>query len=245
MEGEKKVRIGNIGAISVVVFAALFDFIQFLCTLLVATILLAPFGIVFSLMAAIVAYVGLFFIFKFAFKGVKVFGGKSGYIKILAAFGALVVELIPFIQALPGITMFALTIVIAVRIEDTLGDAKSLERLVGRRTRENARLDKKHTTSMDAAKKTDETKERGNKTQESQKKKNEKERRQYDRKVGRQNVGMVARAAFGVPRKDRLDRTRQRLEERRTAPGVLEEDLFEGKDPNDFDQRELERYDLQ
>lgn len=64
----------------------------------------------------------------FAIRGINYFTGKQAAMKLIAIFGTLVIDIIPFINGLPEITAGVFMMIAATRIEDTVGKKRALER---------------------------------------------------------------------------------------------------------------------
>lgn len=141
-----KPRIGAIAAIVCVVIALGLDGLQFVFSLFHALNLLDPvtFGVSGAIGSAIAIVVPFFisilaflgFGFFFFFSGVNYFSGKRAALKLIAAFGSLVIELVPLLDALPAITAGVVGIIIASRIEDAVGDVKTITHMTGSFARE-------------------------------------------------------------------------------------------------------------
>ncbi len=89
--------------------AIMMDALQGLFTFLVFT---APFAELVTFIAA--PLFGLWFLIM----GVSFFSGKSATSKVLSALGSTVIELVPFLDALPGITIGVYGVISASRKED-------------------------------------------------------------------------------------------------------------------------------
>jgi hypothetical protein len=90
--------------------ALVFDGLQALVTLVPVL------GQALSIMLTIIAVTS--FGLWFAIKGVSYFSGRKAGLKIAATLGSTVAELIPFIQALPAISLSVLVVIMASRLED-------------------------------------------------------------------------------------------------------------------------------
>lgn len=103
-----KHKIETVPAFFLLSLAILFDGIQFLLTLTVV-------GSLFSFLVTIIA--ALVFGLWFALLGVNYFG-KGGATKLLTALGSTVIELIPIVDALPGISLGVAALIAQTRVED-------------------------------------------------------------------------------------------------------------------------------
>lgn len=138
---KKEVRISDGNAAGIIGLALLFDGIQFA----VLPIFAIPFiGFILALIIPFVvsftAFVALGF--WFAYLKTNIIGGKQAGLKILAAFGAVAIDLLPLISSLPAITFGAVVIIIGTRIEDTVGTKKELLAVARRRQKQQARVDR-------------------------------------------------------------------------------------------------------
>ena len=109
VNGGSRYRVGMVTAIFMVGLAVLVDIAQFFLTL---TVLLALGSLFLTFLAA-----SIFFVW-FLILGVSYFGGRKAGVKILAAAGGLVAELVPVINALPATTVAVVTVIAISRIED-------------------------------------------------------------------------------------------------------------------------------
>lgn len=98
-----------------------------------------PLAVLLPFLVTVTAFI--LFSFWFATKRVNYFSGKQAYVKVLAVFGTLVIELLPFIGSLPAITGGVAVVIFASRVEDTVGKRRKLEGMVRRRDREARRTD--------------------------------------------------------------------------------------------------------
>ena len=105
---ETKSKIDNLTAIFLIGCAVLVDGIQFLLTLTVLASLL-------SSLLTIVASIGFFLVFFLL--GVK-YTGKSGGVKLFSMLTASVVELVPFLGAIPAWTAGVVAVIIQERIKE-------------------------------------------------------------------------------------------------------------------------------
>lgn len=107
---EPEYRVGSLSFFFLLCVAVLFDLLQALLVWLIGI------GQVADLFITFLA-VPIFGI-AFALHGVSYFSGKKAGAKILTMLGATVVELVPFISALPGMTLGIIGIVLSSRAED-------------------------------------------------------------------------------------------------------------------------------
>jgi len=89
--------------------AAILDLIQIILTLFVFTAPLAELSTFIAM-----PLFGIWFLIL----GVSYFGGKRATAKVVSALGSAVVELIPFLDAVPGITLGVYGVIRASRKED-------------------------------------------------------------------------------------------------------------------------------
>lgn len=113
MEDEPKLtyRIGGIGGGLIVSIAVVADLLQVLLSLTV----------VFALgddIATIIAE-GLIAFFLFI-RGVNFFKGKKAFARVMSFFGETVIELVPFVDALPTLTAATIYQIHSTRVEDKL-----------------------------------------------------------------------------------------------------------------------------
>jgi hypothetical protein len=102
-------KISNITAFFMITVALLLDLLQFLLTLLVLT----------SPIAELVTFLALcIFGVWFAIMRVNYFSGRKVGMKVASAFGSAVVELVPILDAVPGITLGVAGVIVATRIEE-------------------------------------------------------------------------------------------------------------------------------
>lgn len=98
------------------------DMFQFLLNL---ADIIPVLGFAISLLAILVTFFEMcIFGVWFAIMGINYFSGKKSGMKTLSAFGSLAIEAIPLLDALPGITMGVLGIIISSRLEEKAGSAK-------------------------------------------------------------------------------------------------------------------------
>jgi len=103
-----KYRISGFSFWAIVGFAALLDGLQFLLTLTIV-------GSVVAFFIGLLGGIALWLIFTL--HGVK-YSGSGGLKKIGASFGTMALEMVPFIDALPLITIGAVIVVLQTRKED-------------------------------------------------------------------------------------------------------------------------------
>lgn len=123
----KELRISNTEAGFMIGAAILFDSGQMAGAVLTAV----PFiGIAINLIVTPMISVAAFMLFGiwFALKKVNYFGGQKSALKLISVFSALVIDFIPFLNALPMITGSVIIIIYATRIEDTVGNLKKLQK---------------------------------------------------------------------------------------------------------------------
>jgi hypothetical protein len=113
--GTGKPRVGNFLGAFMVAVAILLDLLQFLITFIpvVGT------ASIFVTMVGISAF-GIWFLLL----GVPYMSGSKSGMKIGAFFIGIVVEALPFINALPGLTGSVLTVFLASRLEDRVRAAR-------------------------------------------------------------------------------------------------------------------------
>lgn len=238
---EGKVRIGNITAAAIVFVALAFDGAQILFELLA---LIPILGIGFIAAAYLVSFCAFIWLgMWFAYLRVNYFGGRKAAMKILSIFGALVIELIPFISMFPTIMASALIIIVATRIEDTVGDTQQLQRTGKRRTDRREKLAAQHERERERARRADERGGGGTRRQERQGKKQERQERSLANKEQRESLGMGARALLGIGKKPitndaskqgKVRRDRQRgqagyYDQRELANDTEQETIEEGR----------------
>ena len=132
---EVPLRIGNFSAALWLGLAVIFDGVQFLVSFF-HVIPYAGNAIAFVVTTFISLAAWILFSICFAlFHRVNYFSGKKAALKLLAVFGSVVIEIIPLLNALPAITSGVLLIIVATRIEDTVGDEKSLTKVKDARER--------------------------------------------------------------------------------------------------------------
>jgi len=121
-----KARIGNVNAGLMVGAALLFDLLQFVFSFFH---IIPVVGNAVALIVAwyIAAFALVVFGVWFALCGVNYFTGKRSAQKLLTAFSAVIIELVPFVNALPAITGGVIAMIIATRIEDFEGKNPSFE----------------------------------------------------------------------------------------------------------------------
>lgn len=109
MEGQVEYRIGWLSACLMLSIAIVADLVQILFTLFVA---LAPASIIVTVIAegCIVLY--------FFLRGVPFVKGKGALGRILGLFVASLIELVPFLDALPTLTIYTIYSIHSVRKED-------------------------------------------------------------------------------------------------------------------------------
>lgn len=107
-----KQRIGNVTAFLMISMAVIFDAVQFLLNFIPGLGQIA--GLFITFLTATIF--GLWFLLL----GVSYFGGKKAGLKMTAAFGSVITELVPIVSALPAITMGVVVIIIATWAEDRL-----------------------------------------------------------------------------------------------------------------------------
>jgi|GEM_PF-1519150 len=123
---QKDLRVSDLEGAAMIGVACMFDATQGFITLIMLTPLL---GLVFIPIPMLLT-IGAFTTFGiwFGLKGVNYVGGRDAANKLLIVFAALVIDLIPYINALPAITGSVVLILMATRIEDTVGNKKLLDR---------------------------------------------------------------------------------------------------------------------
>ena len=105
---EPKERISNPIALIIICLAVLVDLVQGLLTVTLV-------GIIFSMMLGVFASFTLWL--TFTLHGVK-YSGTAGLKKIAASFGTMVIEMVPFLDALPLVTIGACIIIFETKKED-------------------------------------------------------------------------------------------------------------------------------
>jgi hypothetical protein len=127
-DNRKKHKIGNVTALVMVMLAVLFDIAQFGATFLhvvpaignAAAIVIAWFIAILSIST---------FALWFALSGVNYISGRGAGRRMLIALSAVIVELVPIIDALPGITIGVIGIIIESRISDAQRSTAPLSRI--------------------------------------------------------------------------------------------------------------------
>lgn len=123
--GRPKQRISIVAAFSLVAVALVFDSTQDLALfLIVLPGIGAAFDIVISWLVSTLA--AIVFGVWFAILGVNYFTGKAPAKKLLIVLGCLIVELVPFLDALPAITFGVVALIIQTRLEDEPGNMGTL-----------------------------------------------------------------------------------------------------------------------
>lgn len=113
----KKQRISVVTAICMVALAVIFDGIQdILLFINVLPVIGQVIDVVFSWFISFLAAVS--FGVWFALLRVNYFSGRKSGQKLLVMFSSIIVELIPYIDALPAITFGVVSLIIITRIED-------------------------------------------------------------------------------------------------------------------------------
>lgn len=128
-KGETKRHISKPVAGIMVTAAVIIDCAQF------AINLVPVLGQFFGLMLSFIGFVS--FLVWFALLGVNFFTGRKAGLKMMAGFGATIVELVPLVQALPALTMGVAVTIIASWLEDAEDKEAALKK-----SRDLARLAK-------------------------------------------------------------------------------------------------------
>jgi hypothetical protein len=108
--GRPKHRVGNVAMTLMLITSILFDGVQILLQFIPII------GQVISLLLGVFA--AAFYAIWFMLLGVPYFKGKKAGVKLAAAFSSVIVEIIPIVDALPGITFGVLAVILASRSED-------------------------------------------------------------------------------------------------------------------------------
>jgi len=129
---EKKRRIGNVTAFLMIVTAVLFDLAQGLL------FFLNPIPVFGTMIDLVVSYFitfvsGAIFLLWFMLCRVSYFDSRSAK-RFLIVLTAGIVELTPFIDTLPGISLGVIALIVQVRLEDR-SSKKAVQRLSGRKLR--------------------------------------------------------------------------------------------------------------
>ncbi len=103
-------KISNITAAFMIGLALLLDGFQFLLTLLVVT---APLSIFIAFLS--ICIFGVWF----ALCKVNYFSGKGAGLKSFSVFGSTILELVPFLDGLPGITAGVIGVIVGSRMGET------------------------------------------------------------------------------------------------------------------------------
>ncbi len=129
---EKKKRIGNVTAVLMIFTAVLFDLAQGLLFFLNPIPVL---GFMLDLVASyFITFVsGAVFLLWFMLCRVNYFDSRSAK-KFFIVLIAGIVELTPFIDTLPGISLGVIALVVQVRLEDR-SSKKAVQKLAGRKLR--------------------------------------------------------------------------------------------------------------
>ncbi len=133
----KKVRVGNVSAGLLILVAVIMDGLQFLFSFFHMLPWIGnAIAFVVTLVIGLVASGMFWLFFKMIDPSIEYFGGRQAAVKLVAAFGTIVAEVIPLINALPAITAGVITMIIALRIEDTIGDLERVEGIAANRRQE-------------------------------------------------------------------------------------------------------------
>jgi hypothetical protein len=109
MDAQEPHKISNVAAAGMLGVALILDLVQFLLTLAILTVLV---NILITFLA--VCIFGIWF----AVMGINYFQGRKAGLKVLSSFGATIIELVPVIDGLPGITAGVLGIIVSSRLEE-------------------------------------------------------------------------------------------------------------------------------
>ena len=241
------VRISNMMALFMLIAAVFFDGVQFFLNILG---MIPLFGIIFTgLLHAVAFSAWVAFGFWFAALKVNYFGGRKAAMKIYAIFATLVIGLIPILSMVPELTAGVLVMIIATRAEDTSGGKNQLLRIAKRRVRDRSALGIMNDRRLRKASEKDArrgTTGKKNSAAAQTERKNSSRMKRYDNRIKRENMGMIARATLGVPKKpvDGIKRNGQYSEgERRrqlSTPGYYdpqEEYPVDEFSPDDYIER--------
>lgn len=187
-QDEARVRVNNLTAGGILVAAVIFDTIQ-------AIFFIVPLVVFFQLL------LGLWFMRL----GVNYFTGRRAAVKVCTLFFTLVFGLVPVVNLLPEITLGAVVMIAASRIEDTVGGGNQLMRIAKRRVVGRAKIADKNKMGLARAKKKYAGKKNESKKIEQETKRGERALRGYDRKTSRESFGMGARAVFGIGKRSILE----------------------------------------
>jgi hypothetical protein len=193
------IRIQFLMAALLMFVALIFDGAQGLVTLLglipIVGLVFLPFGFIIT----IISFVTFFTWFKLL--GVDYWKGKQAALKILFLFAMLVFGFIPFISIIPEITAGVLALIIASRIEDTVGDKGQLERIAHRRVQKRDAITRLNTRRINTTEKQYGGTERGQQKVEKERRAGEKRLNRFDRQTKRESARMVTRAVLGNRKK--------------------------------------------
>jgi hypothetical protein len=230
---EGVVRINNISAVFLTITALMFDAVQAFLNVLIYVPVLGLVSLGALYLVAFCAWIA--FGIWFAILRVNYFTGKQMAMKVVALFAVLILGSIPVLSFIPELTAGVLVMILATRIEDTVGNKKQLTGIADKRVATRDKMRKAQNDRLKAARESG--KEGADKKAE---KKSAKETKQYDRKVRKENFDMVRRVASGTPKRpvDGMGREPQQTAPYRHAGEKSEESEYESEFPD-----ELERYD--
>lgn len=195
-------RIDNQGAFGLIALSLFFDAAQILCILIFMIPFVGPpMSLIVAFLITCTAYTFIWLSIKMFFKGVEYFGGSKAGLKMLGVFGSLVMEILPFLGVLPTITAGTIIIIAATRLEDEFGSKRQALKFIATRRRDQASLTARHQQKLQQAREQDKEGGEGKKNEQRRQKKNDQEKRAYDRRIRRQNFGMVRKIAAGGAKK--------------------------------------------
>jgi hypothetical protein len=195
-------RIDNQGAFGLIALSLFFDAAQLICIIIFMVPFVGPpISLIVAFLITCTAYTFIWLSIKMFFKGVEYFGGSKAGLKMLGVFGSLVIEILPFLGVFPTITAGTIIIIVATRLEDEFGSKRAALKFVATRRRDQASLVARHQQKIQQAREQDTEGGGGKKNEQSRQKKNVQEKRAYDRRIRRQNFGMVRKLASGGAKK--------------------------------------------
>ncbi len=109
-------RIGNLTAAVLVVFALIFDAGQFIFTAVGVIPIIGLAGIALAFLLTLIAFIVIFFIIVLS--GAPIFSGRLITARIASLIAPLVIELIPFLAAIPAITPGVIAFIIVSRMDE-------------------------------------------------------------------------------------------------------------------------------
>lgn len=224
---DRKLQIGNAGAVGLLALALFFDATQFVFTLLAPVPVVGVVGIVIAFVTTLVAYLVIPVCLVLFFPNLQLLRGRQGLGKLASLLTPLVIELVPFLAAIPALTPGLLAFIVLTRIEDGAVDEGKLTRNLTayqlRHDQQRTLLANRQLEQKEALRENAPPGEEA-RLQKDQERADRKERREFSR----ESFDVVRKEAFALPK-------------RQAAPGVLAESA-----PEDAESEfpgELERYD--